>query len=108
MRKGIRLFVLLAALAIAAAPSLRAADYPDHAVKVIVPFPPGGATDIVGRILVQKLSERLGMQFFIENIGGAGGNIGMTEAARAARRLHDFALVIEHRGEHQPLQSAAV
>jgi len=77
------LFVLLAALAIAAAPSLRAADYPDHAVKVIVPFPPGGATDIVGRILVQKLSERLGMQFFIENIGGAGGNIGMTEAARA-------------------------
>jgi tripartite-type tricarboxylate transporter receptor subunit TctC len=52
-------------------------------VKVIVPFPPGGATDIVGRIVLQKLSERLGQQFFIENIAGAGGNIGMTGAARA-------------------------
>jgi tripartite-type tricarboxylate transporter receptor subunit TctC len=48
-----------------------------------VPFPPGGATDIAGRIITQKLSERLGQQFFIENISGAGGNIGMTIAARA-------------------------
>jgi tripartite-type tricarboxylate transporter receptor subunit TctC len=50
-----------------------------------VPFPPGGATDITGRIVTQKLSERLGEQFFIENISGAGGNIGMTAAARAPR-----------------------
>jgi tripartite-type tricarboxylate transporter receptor subunit TctC len=71
------------ALAIASASSLRAGDYPDHSVKVIVPFPPGGATDIAGRIITQKLSERLGQQFFIENISGAGGNIGMTIAARA-------------------------
>ena len=48
-----------------------------------MPFPPGGATDIAGRIITQKLSERLGQQFFIENISGAGGNIGMTAAARA-------------------------
>jgi tripartite-type tricarboxylate transporter receptor subunit TctC len=73
--------VLFAALA-AAAPSF-AADYPDHPVKVIVPFPPGGATDIAGRILVQKLSERFNQQFFIENISGAGGNIGMATVARA-------------------------
>jgi tripartite-type tricarboxylate transporter receptor subunit TctC len=65
------------------ASSLRAGDYPDHSVKVIVPFPAGGATDIAGRIITQKLSERLGRQFFIENISGAGGNIGMTIAARA-------------------------
>jgi tripartite-type tricarboxylate transporter receptor subunit TctC len=71
------------ALAIAPPSSLRAGDYPDHFVKVIVPFPPGGATDIAGRIITQKLSERLGQQFFIENISGAGGNIGMTIAARA-------------------------
>jgi tripartite-type tricarboxylate transporter receptor subunit TctC len=71
------------AFAIASASSLKAGDYPDHSVKVIVPFPPGGATDIAGRIIVQKLSERLGQQFFIENISGAGGNIGMTVAARA-------------------------
>jgi tripartite-type tricarboxylate transporter receptor subunit TctC len=83
IRNGLRICLLLVALAIASASSLCAADYPDHSVKVIVPFPPGGATDIVGRIVLQKLSERLGQQFFIENISGAGGNIGMTDAARA-------------------------
>ena len=83
MRNGIRISVLLTALAVAFPAGLHAADYPDHAVKIIVPFPPGGATDIAGRILVQQLSERLGKQFFIENIAGAGGNIGMAEAARA-------------------------
>jgi len=80
---GLRASLLLIALATISASSLRAASYPDHSVKVIVPFPPGGATDITGRIVTQKLSERLGQQFFIENISGAGGNIGMTAAARA-------------------------
>jgi tripartite-type tricarboxylate transporter receptor subunit TctC len=83
IKSGLRISLLLAALAIASASSLRAGGYPDHSVKVIVPFPPGGATDIVGRIVLQNLSERLGQQFFIENIAGAGGNIGMTDAARA-------------------------
>ena len=84
IRNGVRISLLLITLAIVWASSLRAADYPDHSVKVIVPFPAGGATDIVGRIVMQKLSERLGQQFFIENISGAGGNIGMTAAARAS------------------------
>jgi tripartite-type tricarboxylate transporter receptor subunit TctC len=83
IRNGVRICLLLLALAIASASSLRAGGYPDHSVKVIVPFPPGGATDIAGRIITQKLSERLGRQFFIENISGAGGNIGMAIAARA-------------------------
>src|SRR5262249_61375093 len=83
MTYSIRISLLLLSLAIISASNLRAAEYPDHSVKVIVPFPPGGATDIVGRIVMQKLSERLGQQFFIENISGAGGNIGMTPAARA-------------------------
>jgi tripartite-type tricarboxylate transporter receptor subunit TctC len=83
IRNGVRTCLLLMALAVASASSLRAGDYPDHSVKVIVPFPPGGATDIAGRIITQKLSERLGQQFFIENISGAGGNIGMTIAVRA-------------------------
>jgi tripartite-type tricarboxylate transporter receptor subunit TctC len=82
MRNCLRMAVLFVALVAAAAFGL-AADYPDHPVKVIVPFPPGGATDIAGRILVQKLSERFNQQFFIENISGAGGNIGMATAARA-------------------------
>ena len=83
MKSGIRAFALFATFAVAFPLRSPAADYPDHPVKVIVPFPAGGATDIAGRILVQKLSERLHQQFFIENIGGAGGNIGMAAAARA-------------------------
>jgi tripartite-type tricarboxylate transporter receptor subunit TctC len=83
MRYAIRLFALIAAQAIVWASSLHAANYPDHPVKVIVPFPPGGSTDIAGRIIVQKLTERLGQQFFIENISGAGGNIGMANVAHA-------------------------
>jgi tripartite-type tricarboxylate transporter receptor subunit TctC len=87
MRNGVAISVLLAVAAalsvLASAPGARAADYPDHPVRVIVPFPPGGATDIAGRILVQKLAERLHQPFFIENISGAGGNIGMATAARA-------------------------
>ena len=83
MKSGIRAFALFATFAVAFPLRSPAADYPDHPVKVIVPFPAGGATDIAGRILVQKLSERLYQQFFIENIGGAGGNIGMAAAARA-------------------------
>jgi tripartite-type tricarboxylate transporter receptor subunit TctC len=81
-RNGVLISLLLMALAITSASSLRASDYPDHSVKVIVPFPLGGATDIAGRIITQKPSERLGQQFFIENISGAGGNIGMTAAVK--------------------------
>ena len=70
--------------AFASASNLHAAGYPDHPVKVIVPFPAGGVTDIATRVIVQRLSERLGQQFYVENIGGAGGNIGMGDAAHAA------------------------
>jgi tripartite-type tricarboxylate transporter receptor subunit TctC len=83
MRNVLRISVLLTALAIGSAPNLHAADYPDHTVKVIVPFPPGGVTDIATRVIAQKLSDRLGQQFYIENIGGAGGNLGMSDVARA-------------------------
>lgn len=82
MRTFVRIFVTLAVCCVAAAAN--AAGYPDHAVKIIIPFPPGGATDIAGRVIVQKLSERFGQQFFIDNVPGAGGNIGMAEVAHAA------------------------
>jgi tripartite-type tricarboxylate transporter receptor subunit TctC len=61
----------------------RAEDYPSHAVKIVVPFPAGGSNDIIARILAQKLSERTGQQFFVENRGGAGGNIGAEAVAKA-------------------------
>jgi tripartite-type tricarboxylate transporter receptor subunit TctC len=61
-----------------------AGSYPDKPVKMIVPFAPAGPTDIVARLIATKLSERLGRQFYVENVSGAGGNTGMGQAARAA------------------------
>src|SRR5665647_3048216 len=62
----------------------QAAGFPDHPVKVIVPFAAGGPTDVMARLIAQKLSENLKQQFYVENHPGAGGNIGMTLVARAA------------------------
>src|SRR5262244_4398848 len=62
----------------------RAQAYPSRPVRVIVPFAPGGPTDILARLVAQKLSEHFGKQFYVENIGGAGGNVGMGQGAKAA------------------------
>jgi tripartite-type tricarboxylate transporter receptor subunit TctC len=61
-----------------------AQGYPTRFVRILVPFPAGGPTDVMARLIGQKLSEKLGQQFVVENIGGAGGNIGMGNAAKAA------------------------
>ena len=61
-----------------------AAEYPDHPVKVVVPFAAGGPTDVMARLIAQKLSVNLKQQFYVEDHAGAGGNIGMTLAARSA------------------------
>jgi tripartite-type tricarboxylate transporter receptor subunit TctC len=62
----------------------KAQSYPGRPVRVIVPFAPGGPTDVFARLMAQKLSEQVGMQFYVENIGGAGGNIGTGRAAQSA------------------------
>jgi tripartite-type tricarboxylate transporter receptor subunit TctC len=59
------------------------AQYPNRPLKLIVPFPPAGATDIVGRIVAQKLSERLGQPVVVENRPGAGGSLGSDLAAKS-------------------------
>jgi len=59
------------------------AAYPEQSIRVIVPFAPGGSTDIVARIVTQRMSSILGQTLVVENKGGAGGAIGATEAARA-------------------------
>ena len=60
------------------------ANYPNKPIRLIIAFPAGGSTDIVGRIVAQKLSERLGQPIVVENRGGAGGTIGTDAAAKAA------------------------
>jgi len=78
----IRFLILLLAL-LAAPASFAQGKYPDHTVKIIVPFAAGGPTDVVARLIGQKLSEKLGQQFIVENQPGAGGNLGMGAAAKA-------------------------
>src|SRR5919107_146570 len=76
-----KIVALVAGLTIAGA---AAAQWPEKAVRFIVPFPPGGATDISARLLGEKLSQMWGQTVVIENRGGAGGGLGAAEAARAA------------------------
>ena len=71
-------------IALALAGTVYAQQYPTKPVKLLIPFGPGGVTDNAGRLIAQKLSERLGQQFYIENQGGAGGNLGMSTVARSA------------------------
>jgi len=69
------------ALMLCCAPAL--AQYPDKPVKLVVPFPPGGPTDVFARVLSAALSEQLGQQVIIENKGGAGGTVGTEQVAKA-------------------------
>ena len=70
-------------LAAGVAPA-RAQDYPSRSITVIVPFPAGGASDVVARIVTNQMSKSLGQPFIIENVGGAGGTLGSARAAAAA------------------------
>jgi tripartite-type tricarboxylate transporter receptor subunit TctC len=82
-----RQFLQLSAAAVAsiAAPAVaRAQAYPTRNVRVIVPFAPGGPTDVGARLIAQKLSEHLGKNFYVENVAGASGNIGTGQAAKMA------------------------
>ena len=79
--KALRSLLLLVALALAG-PAF-AQTYPNKPVKMIVPFAPAGPTDVIARLIAQKLSETWGQQVYVENIPGAGGNTGTATAARA-------------------------
>lgn len=73
-----------ALILLALSPCAFADDYPNRPVRLIIPFPPGGSNDVVGRLVAQQLSVKLGQQVYVDNRGGAGGTLGTEACATAA------------------------
>jgi tripartite-type tricarboxylate transporter receptor subunit TctC len=72
-----------------------AQGYPSRSIRLIVPFPPGGTTDLIARVLQPKFQEFLGQNVIIENKGGAGGSVGAAEAANSAPDGYTLLLVFD-------------
>src|SRR5450756_2801440 len=85
------LFALLSLL-FAATTANGASDYPNKPIRFVVPFPPGSTLDTVGRIMGQKLAERLGQPVVIDNRPGAGGNVGYEFVAKAKPDGYTFVI----------------
>ncbi|MGH8672902.1 MAG: Bug family tripartite tricarboxylate transporter substrate binding protein, partial [Burkholderiales bacterium] len=81
--------LLAAALALASTAAL-AQDWPTKPVRFIVPYPPGGGTDVIARIVQQRMSEAIGQTIVIENRGGAGGAVGTEAAAKSTPDGYTF------------------
>ena len=81
---GISVAIVIAIALVAGVVPMRAQDYPTRSITVIVPFPAGGASDVVARIISNQMSKILGQPFIIENVSGAGGTVGSARAAAAA------------------------
>src|SRR5258707_14276608 len=81
--KSAMLFPRLSTPALLYTTNAAAQAYPSKPVRMIIPFPPGGSNDVVGRMIAFQLSERLGRQVVVDNQGGAGGIIGTEAVARA-------------------------
>src|SRR5580704_2212072 len=75
-------FLVLTLLAAIPRPAA-ADDYPSRTIRLIIPFPPGGSNDVVGRIVANQLGQKLGQQVFVDNRAGAGGVVGSDVAAKA-------------------------
>jgi tripartite-type tricarboxylate transporter receptor subunit TctC len=94
IRAGLAASALIAAVAAAPLTQAAAQDYPTHPVTLIVPFPPGGGVDLIGRLVGEKLSAALGQQVVVENRGGAGGMIGTRDIAHAAPDGYTIGVVL--------------
>src|SRR5262249_9852989 len=96
MSSALRRFGALLVLVVAGASAAHAqpaADYPSRVIRVVVPFPPGTATDFLARTVAQKLSDRLGQQVIVENRPGAGGLIGGDNVAKAQPDGYTLAVI---------------
>src|SRR6266849_144969 len=79
-----KLIVAVALTVFAGVAGVQAQTYPSRSITLIVPFPPGGSTDVTARIMAEKMRPLLGQAVIIENVGGAGGSIAVGRVARAA------------------------
>ena len=85
MQRRTALFLLAAAVqALGAAPVAQAADYPAKPIHIVVPYPPGGSADLIGRMVGERLAQSLGQPVVVDNKAGASGSIGSDAVARAA------------------------
>src|SRR3954471_21312812 len=95
--------IFAAAFAVVLALPAEAQTWPTRPVTMVVPFAAGGPMDVVGRIMAASLSEQLGQQVIVENVGGGGGMTGATRVARAAPDGYQF--VLGNVGTHAVSQS---
>src|SRR3954453_21363756 len=86
----------LVAAALLGSVDAQAQDYPNRAIKVIVPFVPGGSSDVVARIMAAKMTDALGQQVLVDNRAGAGGTLGADIAAKSAP--DGYTLLLYHVG----------
>ena len=91
-----RTLIALPGVALIASHTFADTRYPNRAVRVVVPFPPGGTTDVIGRIIAEYLSEELAQPFYIDNRGGAGGTLGADVVAKA--KPDGYTLLVFHSG----------
>lgn len=91
MKRG--LFFCVFAWALLVSGASHAQQYPSRQVRIVVPYPAGGPTDLIARILAQKLSERMGQTFYVENVGGASGAVGAGQVAQAQPDGHTLLVV---------------
>ncbi len=94
----IRTITLVYCILVGAWGSAVAQTYPTRAVTIVVPFPPGGGSDVVARIIADPISKHLGQTVLVENIAGAGGTTGTTRVANAAP--DGYTMVLAHTGTH--------
>ncbi|HJQ62883.1 MAG TPA: tripartite tricarboxylate transporter substrate-binding protein, partial [Burkholderiales bacterium] len=83
MKRLLSASVVIVACAISA-PGAWAQAYPVKPVRVVIPWPPGGSNDVVGRLVLQKLAQTMGQQFVVDNRAGAAGSIGAEVVAKSA------------------------